>query len=114
MLRLPADQRERLAALLRLQASDNDGERANASAAIARLLQRYGIDWHDLTEALLADPTPAPELPSSSTWKRSQGPIDLPRTQLLELLITVGWYHTISFVANAARVPLEPWAARFP
>ncbi len=34
--------------------------------------------------------------------------------QLLELLVTVGWYHTISFVANAARVPLETWAARFP
>jgi alkylhydroperoxidase family enzyme len=34
--------------------------------------------------------------------------------QILELVITSGWYHTISFVINAARVELEPWAARFP
>ena len=34
--------------------------------------------------------------------------------QILELVITAGWYHTISFVINAARVQLEPWAARFP
>jgi 4-carboxymuconolactone decarboxylase len=34
--------------------------------------------------------------------------------QILELIVTSGWYHTISFVVNAAGVPLEPWAARFP
>jgi alkylhydroperoxidase family enzyme len=34
--------------------------------------------------------------------------------QILELVVTSGWYHTISFVINAARVRLEPWAARFP
>ena len=34
--------------------------------------------------------------------------------QILELVITSGWYHTISFVINAAGVQLEPWAARFP
>jgi 4-carboxymuconolactone decarboxylase len=34
--------------------------------------------------------------------------------QILELVITAGWYHTISFVINAAAVELEPWAARFP
>jgi 4-carboxymuconolactone decarboxylase len=34
--------------------------------------------------------------------------------QILELVVTSGWYHTISFVVNAARVQLEPWAARFP
>jgi 4-carboxymuconolactone decarboxylase len=34
--------------------------------------------------------------------------------QMLELIIIVGWYHLISFVANAAHVDLEPWAARFP
>jgi hypothetical protein len=30
------------------------------------------------------------------------------------LLITVGWYHLISFVANATQVKQEPWAACFP
>ncbi len=34
--------------------------------------------------------------------------------QILELAITAGWYHTISFVINTARVEREPWAARLP
>ncbi|HEX3691049.1 MAG TPA: carboxymuconolactone decarboxylase family protein [Solirubrobacteraceae bacterium] len=34
--------------------------------------------------------------------------------QLLELIVTAGWYRTLSYVINAARIPLEPWAARFP
>ena len=34
--------------------------------------------------------------------------------QLLELLVTAGWYRLISYVLNAARVQPEPWAARFP
>jgi alkylhydroperoxidase family enzyme len=34
--------------------------------------------------------------------------------QILELVITAGWYQTISFVINAAGVQLEPWAVRFP
>jgi alkylhydroperoxidase family enzyme len=33
--------------------------------------------------------------------------------QLLDLLMLCGWYHAISFTANAARVPLEPAAPRF-
>lgn len=35
-------------------------------------------------------------------------------SQLIELLVVVGWYHLISFVANGARVELEEWAAHFP
>jgi alkylhydroperoxidase family enzyme len=34
--------------------------------------------------------------------------------QILELVVTAGWYHTISFAINAARVEREPWALRFP
>lgn len=34
--------------------------------------------------------------------------------QLVELLMLAGWYHAISYVCNAARVPLESWAARWP
>ena len=33
--------------------------------------------------------------------------------QIIELLVLVGWYHLISFVANAAHLELEDWAARF-
>lgn len=34
--------------------------------------------------------------------------------RLLELVVLVGWYHLISFVANAAGVECEEWAPRFP
>lgn len=33
--------------------------------------------------------------------------------QLLDLLMLSGWYHAISFAANAAQVQLEDWAPRF-
>ena len=33
--------------------------------------------------------------------------------QLVELLVLAGWYHAISYVCTGARVPLEPWAARW-
>ena len=32
--------------------------------------------------------------------------------QLLQLLMLVGWYHAISYVANVSRIPSETWAAR--
>jgi 4-carboxymuconolactone decarboxylase len=34
--------------------------------------------------------------------------------QILELLSIAGFYHLIAYLANGARVALEPWAARFP
>jgi len=34
--------------------------------------------------------------------------------QLLEIVALVGFYHAISFMVNAARVELEPFAPRFP
>lgn len=34
--------------------------------------------------------------------------------QLLELLVTAGWYRLLSYVINGAGVQNEPWAARFP
>ncbi|MBX3655710.1 MAG: carboxymuconolactone decarboxylase family protein [Ramlibacter sp.] len=33
--------------------------------------------------------------------------------QLIELLMLAGWYHAISYVCNALRVPPEDWAARW-
>ncbi|MDO8423893.1 MAG: carboxymuconolactone decarboxylase family protein [Parvibaculum sp.] len=33
--------------------------------------------------------------------------------QLLELLMLTGFYHMVSFVVNATRLPLEPYAVRF-
>jgi 4-carboxymuconolactone decarboxylase len=34
--------------------------------------------------------------------------------QLLELIVTAGWYHLIGYVCNALRVEQEDWGARFP
>lgn len=34
--------------------------------------------------------------------------------QLLELVITAGWYRLLSYVINGVRIESEPWAARFP
>ena len=33
--------------------------------------------------------------------------------ELLELVITAGWYHTIAFAIGLAHIEPEPWAARF-
>ncbi len=34
--------------------------------------------------------------------------------QILELTMLAGFYHTVSFIANTARLPMESYAARFP
>ena len=34
--------------------------------------------------------------------------------QILELVVTAGWYHVIGYVCNATGVQHEPWAAEFP
>lgn len=34
--------------------------------------------------------------------------------QLIELLVTAGWYHVIAYLCNGARVRREGWAERFP
>jgi alkylhydroperoxidase family enzyme len=34
--------------------------------------------------------------------------------QLLELVITAGWYRLLAGVINAVQMPLKPWATRFP
>jgi 4-carboxymuconolactone decarboxylase len=34
--------------------------------------------------------------------------------QLIELLVTAGWYHVIGYVCNAAAIGTEQWGERFP
>jgi alkylhydroperoxidase family enzyme len=34
--------------------------------------------------------------------------------EIIELIVTAGWYHTISYLCNALAIEREPWAARFP
>ncbi len=45
-------------------------------------------------------------------WRELSARLDA--DQLIELVVVAGWYRLISYVLNAARVELEPWAARFP
>lgn len=44
-------------------------------------------------------------------WRELRAEFDDAR--LLDLMMLCGWYHAISFVARAARVPHEPGAPRF-
>lgn len=44
-------------------------------------------------------------------WRRLSAAFS--EANLLDLLLLCGWYHAISYVARAARVPLEPGAPRF-
>jgi alkylhydroperoxidase family enzyme len=46
---------------------------------------------------------------TDETWAA----LELTDEQRLDLLMLAGWYHAISYVARAARVPLEPDAPRF-
>jgi hypothetical protein len=39
---------------------------------------------------------------------------DTEEAQLIELIVTSGWYGALSQLVDAARVELEPWAARVP
>jgi len=34
--------------------------------------------------------------------------------QIIELIVTAGWYHVIAYLCNGLRVEREPWARRFP
>jgi alkylhydroperoxidase family enzyme len=49
---------------------------------------------------------------SDELWSELAARFDEP--QLLELIVTAGWYQLIGFVCNAAGIELEEWAARLP
>jgi 4-carboxymuconolactone decarboxylase len=49
---------------------------------------------------------------SDELWSELAARFDEP--QVLELIVTAGWYHLIGYVCNAAGIELEEWAARLP
>ena len=65
-----------------------------------RLLVRLVDELHDTAHV------------SDDLWRALAA--EWPAETLLELLVLVGWYHVIAFVANGPRVEREPWARRFP
>lgn len=92
------------------------GEAAGFTPAQNRAIAKGGADDASLTprDALLV--RLADELHETSTvgdalWNEMAAHWSAP--QLVELLALAGWYRAISYVCNAARVPLEPWAARW-
>ena len=64
-----------------------------------RLLIRLVDELHDTSDV------------SDVLWEKLAAAYD--GAQLLDLVLLCGWYHAISFVARAARVPLEDGAPRF-
>jgi 4-carboxymuconolactone decarboxylase len=70
--------------------------------------------WSEPDAALvaLADELYDTATVSDALWAKLQARFS--DEQLLELLITAGWYRLLSYVINAAGVEHEPWAARFP
>jgi 4-carboxymuconolactone decarboxylase len=60
----------------------------------------------------LADELHATSTISDELWRELAGRFDVP--QVLELIVTAGWYHAISYVCNGLRIVPEPWASRFP
>ncbi len=60
----------------------------------------------------LADELHATSTVSAALWAELATRFD--EAQILELLITAGWYHVIAYVCNGAAVQHEDWAPRFP
>ncbi len=60
----------------------------------------------------LADELHATSEISDELWRELAGAFS--EQQILELIVTAGWYHVIAYVCNGLRVPLEDWAQRFP
>jgi 4-carboxymuconolactone decarboxylase len=60
----------------------------------------------------LADELHETSTVSEDLWRDLAGRFD--SVQILELLVTSGWYHLISFVCNGVAVENEEWAERFP
>ena len=73
---------------------------AGAFPARERLLIRLVDALHD--EARVGDPL----------WAALRA--EWTEAQLIELIALAGFYHLISFVTNALRIPPEPYGARFP
>jgi alkylhydroperoxidase family enzyme len=69
--------------------------------------------WADADRALLrlVDALDATADAPDDVWGDAAGRFSA--QALLEICVLAAWYRGISYVANAARVPLEPWAAQF-
>jgi len=83
-----------------LRATVQDGPDAPVWSERQRLLVRLADELHDTATV------------SDSLWKQLAAHWD--DAQVIELIATAGFYHLVSYTANAARVQREPYAERFP
>lgn len=94
------------------------GERAGLTPAQNRSLvlgDAGDACWTDETERLLirfCDALHAACDVDEELWTRVSARFS--DEALLELLLLAGFYRTVSYLTNALRLPLEPFAARFP
>jgi alkylhydroperoxidase family enzyme len=58
----------------------------------------------------LADELHETSTVSDELWQELESHLE--HAQLLELLVTAGWYHAIAYVCNATGLAPEPWAER--
>jgi len=71
-------------------------------------------DWASDEQALIAacEELDATRTISDALWQKLAR--HFAPAQILEIIALVGFYRTVSLHANALRLPLEPFAARFP
>jgi 4-carboxymuconolactone decarboxylase len=60
----------------------------------------------------LADELHETSTVSDELWQALSVLLDA--AQILELLVTAGWYHVIAYVCNGVQIQAESWAERFP
>ena len=85
----------------------------------AQLLSTVHGDWRDgcwepdqASVLRLADELHEASKISDELWQELTAHFD--EAQLLELIVTVGWYHVIAYICNGLRVQDEEWAPAFP
>jgi len=83
-----------------LRATVTEGPQAPVWSERQRLLLRLADELHDTGTV------------TDDLWGALAGEWD--EGQLIELIATAGFYHLVSFMANAARVEPEQYAERFP
>ena len=87
------------------------GEERHEQVRAARQPWTFVFD-HDRNCAVLACPS---DTDIASGFERSvDGIAKQVYEQLIELIMLAGSYHTVSFLANALRLPREPFAPGFP
>jgi len=79
-------------------------------AAVAATLGPVAGDGLDALLARFVDELHDTGTVSDPTWTALASHFE--ENALLEMLALVGFYHAISFITNAVRLPLEPWAER--